>query len=155
MDSSSSPVRGATLKTLATSLKRWPSLSPGFEPGLLKHLRQLPELCGASTLPGHLPAARLPGHRSGHGRAAEGGQEPGMFPSVGFLPRAGGGGGGKDSAHNSRVGRGFPFHLSHQSPRVRFPLQPKSRVVTVHLTNRLLFRSARHTHSLRGGVAGG
>lgn len=90
MDSSSSPVRGATLKTLATSIKRWPSLSPGFEPGLLKHLRQLPELCGASTLPGHLPAARLPGHRSGHGRAAEGGQEPGMFPSVGFLPRAGG-----------------------------------------------------------------
>lgn len=53
--------------------------SPGFEPSLLQHLWQLSELCGASSLPGHLPAAWLPGHCSGHGRAAEGCQEPGEF----------------------------------------------------------------------------
>ena len=55
---------------------------PGAEPGLLEHLRQLPELRGASALPGHLPAARVPGHRSGHGGAAEGCQELGMSPVV-------------------------------------------------------------------------
>lgn len=65
------------------------SLSPGPEPGLLKHLRQLPELRGAPALPGHLPAAWLPGHRGGHGGAAEGGQEPGMFPRGCSLPSEG------------------------------------------------------------------
>jgi hypothetical protein len=63
---------GTMLKTV--------SCSPGLKPGLLQHLWQLPELRGATTLPSHLPAVRLPGHCSGHGGAAEGCQEPGEFP---------------------------------------------------------------------------
>lgn len=60
------------------------SADPKF--GLQQHIRNLSELRRSPAHQGDVQVAGLPGHRCGHGRAAEGGQELGEWPH--FFPKS-------------------------------------------------------------------